>query len=244
MGGLIVVVSGESISVTELSVDYLEFARTRGRPWGVKRSIRALNGINFSIKEGDVVALIGRNGSGKSTMLKAIAGLLRPAEGEIVTEGRVALLAGANPGFSTEVTGRQNVMELALAYGVKRSEIPEFTRSILEFADLDDAIDRNIRGYSTGMVGKLGFGFMTTLQPEILLIDETLGVGDAEFREKAQNRLRGFVDNSGSVIISTHSMGLARELCNRGLVVNSGELVADAEMEDALTAYRKLISTD
>ena len=135
--------------------------------------------------------------------------------GEIETQGRVILLAGTNPGFIGSLTGRQNVRDLALAYGIKNEDVDKFSRGVFDFASIDDDLDRPIKGYSTGMRGKLGFGFITSLDPDILLIDETLGVGDEEFREKAKQRLREFLDKSGCVIISTHSLGLARELCNK-----------------------------
>jgi ABC-type polysaccharide/polyol phosphate transport system ATPase subunit len=193
------------------------------------------------VNNGDVVALVGRNGSGKSTLLRGIAGLLRPSDGSITTRGRVILLAGVNPGFSMEATGRENMLELGRAYGVSNTELHEFSQSIIDFADIGDAIDRRVKGYSGGMKGKLGFGFITALRPDVLLIDETLGVGDEEFQAKARDRLRKFVASSGAVIMSTHSLGLARELCNRGLVIDRGKIVADAEIEDAMLAYRGLL---
>jgi len=231
-----------AIQVTNLSIEYIEFKRSLTKPFGVSNYISALNNINFSIDEGEVIALIGRNGAGKSTLLRSIAGLLRPTDGTIETNGRVILLASANPGFSLDVSGRQNILELASAYGVAERDIIGFCESIIEFAQIGDAIDRNFRGYSTGMKGKLGFGFITTLEPEILLIDETLGVGDAEFRKKAMNRLRKFVERSGSVIISTHSIGLAREMCSRGIVLNEGSVIADEEIDEAIAAYTNLIN--
>ena len=229
------------VSVSDLSVDYVEFSRTRRNPLGKMRGIKALEGVTFSVDEGDIIALIGKNGAGKSTLLKAIAGQLRPSAGEISTSGRVILLSGVDPGFFHDATGRQNISELAGAYGIKTENIEEFGKSIIEFASLGPAIDRNVRGYSTGMRGKLGFGFMTALSPDLLLIDETLGVGDAEFRKKAQERLRGFIEGSRSVIISTHSLGLAKEICNRGLVLDSGKLQFDGEIEEALAKYRGIV---
>jgi len=241
MGGVILVIEGNSIEVSDLGVRYLEFERTLLNPIGKSKNIVGLNGIEFSIRCGEVVALIGRNGSGKSTLLKSIAGLLRPSEGKVKTKGRVILLAGADPGFFPDSTGRQNVAELSRAYGISELERDEFCNSIFNFAGLGDAIDRNVRGYSTGMRGKLGFGFITALRPDILLIDETLGVGDAEFRVKAMSRLRSFVSGSGSVIISTHSLGLAKELCDRGILLDSGNLVKIGTIEDALEEYKKII---
>ena len=232
----------ESITISELSISYREFFRSWRNPLGRISGIEALSNLTLNVYQGDVVALIGKNGAGKSTLLKAIAGLLRPTSGKIITEGRTILLAGADPGFFPDSTGRRNVRELASAYGISDFEMSDFCESIFEFADLGDAIDRNVRGYSTGMRGKLGFGFITGLKPEILLIDETLGVGDAEFRAKAQSRLKEFVKNSGTVIISTHSLGLARELCNKGLLLHSGKSYHSGDIEETLAEYRKLLS--
>ena len=235
------VLDKEAINSKKLCVSYLEFSQSLINPFGKKNEITALEDVSFSIKHGDVVALIGRNGAGKSTLLKTIAGMLRPSGGKVETFGRVILLAGVDPGFFPDSTGRENILQLAKAYGVGDEEMNNFIDSIMHFANLGDAIDRNFKGYSTGMKGKLGFGFMTALNPDILLIDETLGVGDAEFRKKAQIRLKEFVDRSGSVIISTHSIGLAREICNRGIVIDSGRITHDSEIEEALVGYRKLI---
>ena len=232
------------VSVNDLSVDYVEFSRTRSNPLGKMKGIKAIEGINFSVDEGDIIALIGKNGAGKSTLLKTTAGQLRPSSGEINTRGRAILLSGSDPGFFHDSTGRQNISELASAYGVKSEDLEDFSKSIIEFASLGSAIDRNVRGYSTGMRGKLGFGFMTALSPDLLLIDETLGVGDAEFRKKAQERLRSFIESSRSVIISTHSLGLAKEICNRGLVLDGGRLVFDGEIGEALSKYRSIVGQE
>ena len=232
------------VSVNDLSVDYVEFSRTRRNPLGKMRGIKAIEGITFSVDEGDIIALIGKNGAGKSTLLKTTAGQLRPSSGEINTRGRVILLSGSDPGFFHDSTGRQNISELASAYGVRSGDLEDFSKSIIEFASLGSAIDRNVRGYSTGMRGKLGFGFMTALSPDLLLIDETLGVGDAEFRKKAQKRLRSFIESSRSVIISTHSLGLAKEICNRGLVLDGGRLIFDGEIGEALSKYRSIVGQE
>ena len=234
----------ESIVLEELEVKYHEFSRNWRKPLGLLKSITALEKISFRVGEGDVVGIIGRNGAGKSTLMKTMAGLLRPSSGRIVSNGRVILLAGADPGFHPDIPGKQNVWELAGAYGIPSEEMESFAQSIFDFAGLGGAINRNVRGYSAGMRGKLGFGFITSLKPEILLIDETLAVGDEEFRKKAQERLKGFVANSGTVMISTHSMGLARELCNRGILLDDGNLRYDGDIEDTIKEYRKIISEE
>lgn len=247
MGGFILVLDSEIsslVEVSEICVDYLD---NYGGVWigtGKKTYIPALKKINFSINRGEVMALVGRNGSGKSTLLKTIAGQIRPTSGSIKTNGRVILLAGVNPGFNPDISGRSNLYDLSLAYGVEENEVEDFVESVMEFADLGSAIDRRLRGYSSGMEGKLGFGFITGLKPDVLLIDETMAVGDEEFRIKAQKRIRDFVRKSGCAIISTHSLGMAREMCNRGIVLNKGILVEDGEIEEAMLAYRKIIKSE
>ncbi len=236
------VMNGKSLEVSNLSVEYLENGRSILKPFGKSKTIEGLNSVSFSVGRGEVVALIGRNGSGKSTLLKVIAGLLRPSSGTVKTDGRVILLAGADPGFYMEATGRQNIIELSKAYGIEEDNLDGFCSSIIEFADIGSAIDRNVRGYSNGMRGKLGFGFITALKPDILLIDETLGVGDAEFRTKAMARMRSFVSNSGTVVISTHSLGLAKELCVKGILLDSGKLAFFGEIGESLGKYDQIIS--
>ena len=237
MGDEFLVVEKGSILVENLSVEYQEFFRKQLRPWGKIDSFQALEGVDFHFSRGDIVALLGRNGAGKSTLLRSIAGLLRPSRGKIITAGRVIILSGVNPGLLPELTGRQNVEELASAYGIPKSDLVGFTQSVEEFANLGEAFDRRFGGYSTGMRGKVGFGFLTALNPDILLIDETLGVGDLEFRAKAQSRLRDFISRSGTVVISTHSLGLAKELCGRGIVLENGEVYFDGPIEEAVKEY-------
>ena len=191
-----------------------------------------INSCTIKVDRGEIVAILGPNGAGKSTLLQSIAGLLRPTEGEIRTNGRVILLAGTDPGFISEITGRQNVMELALAYGVSNKELTKFVESVENFANIGEAFDRKFLTYSTGMRGKVGFGFITALKPDILLMDETLGVGDREFSAKAAKRLEKFIQRAGTVIISTHSLGLAKEICSRGIILDFGEVYLDSNIEE------------
>lgn len=234
------VMSKHSIKADRLCLEYHEFVRSKRKPWGGMSQFLALDKISFSVDEGENVALIGRNGAGKSTLLRCLAGLIRPSSGSVETKGRVILLAGVDPGFLPDLTGRQNVNELGRAYGVSPKEISEFSSSIENFAKLGEAFDRRFGSYSTGMRGKLGFGSITALNPDILLIDETLGVGDREFRKRAQERLRGFIEKSGSVIISTHSLGLAKELCQRGILLDKGIIEADGDISEVISRYSVL----
>lgn len=240
MGDFIVVIEKKAIEIDNLSLEYHEFLRDNRSPWGRISPFLALNEICLDILEGENVALLGRNGAGKSTLLRCISGLIRPKQGRIVTKGRVILLAGVDPGFIPDLTGRQNVLELGRAYGVGKERIHQFVKSIEDFALLGEGFERRFGSYSTGMRGKLGFGFITALNPDILLIDETLGVGDREFRMRAQERLRGFISKSGTVVISTHSLGLAKELCPRGILLDYGKVEIDSDIESVIERYSEI----
>ena len=230
------------IETTNLSVEYMEVSMNKKRPFRVNKFIQALRDVDFNVVRGENIAVLGRNGAGKSTLLKCIAGFLRPSEGIIRTRGRIILLSGTNPGFQNDLTGRRNIEILAPLYGIEQDNVEKFIKDIEDFTELGDALDRNYKGYSTGMKGKLGFGFMTGLTPDILLIDETLGVGDLEFRAKAQIRLKNFIKRSGSVLMSTHSLGLAGEMCTRGILLDKGKMIFSGSAEACIHEYRGLIS--
>ena len=230
------------VSVSDVWMKYSEIGYSRFPYIGLRRYVRALSGVTLEVSNGENIALLGRNGAGKSTLLRVIMGFLSPSSGKVETQGRVVLLAGTNPGFLPYLTGRKNIEVLAPAYGIDKSGIGDFIRDIEDFTELGDALDRNFSGYSTGMKGKLGFGFITGITPDVLLIDETLGVGDLEFRAKAQKRLKGFIGRSGTVILSTHSLGLAKEMCTRGVVLDNGLKIFDGSSEEAVIAYSESIN--
>ena len=243
MGVELLVLKTGGIKVSDLCTDYEDILRTKFRPLGRVDSFRALDRLNFTVSPGEVVGIIGRNGSGKSTLLRTINGFMRPSEGYVETSGRVFLLAGVDPGLILGLSGRENVRLLGKAYGKDQREIEGFVDSVEKFCNLKEAFDRKVGGYSTGMRGKLGFGIITELEPDILLIDETLGVGDREFRAKAQERLRNFITQSGTVLISTHSLGLAKELCNRGILLEKGRVEYDGNIEDTIKKYVEITSS-
>ena len=184
-----------------------------------------------------MVALLGSNGAGKSTLLSAIGGSLRPSKGKIVTTGKVFTLKGANPGLVPTMSARENVNLLAKAYGVKSDEIKSFEKEIEEFCELGSAFDRNYSTLSSGMAGRVGFGFTTSLNPDILLMDETLGVGDKDFRKKAEEKALAFMQRGETILLSTHSLNLAKKMCSRGLVLDKGELVFDGPVDQAVDLY-------
>lgn len=232
-----------SITVDSLAVEYT--FRQRSGPLGLftKRSQhQALEGVSFNIPQGEVVGLVGRNGAGKSTLLKAIAGFLRPSEGQVRTKGRTILLAGTDPGFIPSMSGRANVRSLARSYGITGPKVDDFVLDVEAFAGIGNAFDRRLDTYSAGMKGKVGFGFITGLDAEIFLIDETLGVGDIEFREKAKFRLLEMIDRAGTVVMSSHSLGLVSEICDRGLLMDQGGLSFDGPIEEAILEYRRSVA--
>ena len=235
------VINLSSVILENIDVEYKEYKKSFFPMRESNGDFRALEDINIEVKSGEIIGLIGKNGAGRSTLLKSFAGLIRPSKGVIKITGRVILLAGTDPGFYPDLSGRKNIRELGSAYGVAKDKLDHFEDKVIDFAQIGDAIDRDFRGYSTGMRGKLGFGFITSLKANILLIDETLGVGDLEFRKKAQLRLRESINNSEIVIISTHSLGLAKEICTRGILLDKGRLIFDGDMTEAIEEYKKTI---
>mgnify|MGYP003682001491 CR=1 FL=1 len=229
------------LEISNLSIAYTELKFTKLNPFVKKRDIEAIKNLTFNVKRGENIAILGRNGAGKSTLLKCISGFLKPSKGKILTRGRIMLLAGTNPGFQPDISGRENIKNLAPLYGIENDEIQDFMKDIENFTGLGEALDRNYKGYSSGMKGKLGFGFMTGLTPDVLLIDETLGVGDLEFRAKAQIRLKKFIERSGSVLMSTHSLGLASEMCSSGLLLDKGVAIYHGDIDKSIKEYRNII---
>ena len=230
-----------AINVDNLSINYDIFLKKRRFSLGKRTKFNALDSISFNIKSGEVVALLGKNGSGKTTLLRAIGGYLRPDSGKIITKGRVYTLSGANPGLIPYMSGRENVRELSVVYGINKENRDFFETEVEEFCELGDAYDRQYKTLSSGMAGRIGFGFTTSLDPEILLMDETLGVGDEEFRKKAEAKAASFMGRGETILLSTHSLGLAKNMCKRGLVLESGKLIFDGEITNAISTYLNLI---
>ena len=233
-----------AIHVDNISVNYDIFLKNKKFSLGRREKFSAISGISFTIKSGEVVALLGKNGSGKTTLLKSIGGYLRPDDGKIITKGRVYTLSGANPGLIPYISGRENVRQLSAVYGISKEEKEEFEKEVEDFCELGEAYDRQYKTLSTGMAGRIGFGFTTSLNPEVLLMDETLGVGDEEFRRKAEAKAESFMAKGETILLSTHSLGLAKKMCKRGLVLDSGKLIFDGEIESAIKKYLNLIKNN
>ncbi len=193
--------------------------------------------ISLEIREGEVLGIIGRNGSGKSTLLKMMAGVFPPDSGTISTRGSVSLLAGVGVGFHKELTGRENAYLYGALMGRTTEQIDDLIEEIQSFAELDHHFDRPIRTYSSGMKSRLGISVATAFKPDLLLIDEVLGVGDASFRKKSELRVKEMIAKSGTVVIVSHSLGMLKSICNRIIVLDGGSVLHEGDVELGLELY-------
>ena len=193
--------------------------------------------ISLEVNQGEVLGIIGRNGSGKSTLLKMMAGVFPPDSGTIATRGSVSLLAGVGVGFHKELTGRENAYLYGALMGRTTEQIDGLIEEIQSFAELDHHFDRPIRTYSSGMKSRLGISVATAFKPDLLLIDEVLGVGDASFRKKSEKRVKDMISESGTVVIVSHSLGMLKTICDRIIVLDSGSVLHEGDVELGLELY-------
>lgn len=205
----------------------------------------ALRGLNLEIKRGERLGLIGRNGAGKSTLLKIITGNIAPTEGKVEVKGRVQALMELGTGFHPEFTGRQNI-QASLAYqGLSQAKIRELEEEIIDFSELDDFIDQPIKTYSAGMYARLAFTVATVIEPEILIIDEVLGAGDAYFAGKCVERMRKLTEDSGAtVLFVSHDLGSVQALCNRAIWIDKGTIRSEGEPLNIIKQYSALVRHD
>lgn len=201
----------------------------------------AVNDVSFEIKRGESVAILGKNGAGKSTILKMITGVAYPTSGEIEVQGRVSALLELTSGFDKELSGRENIYLKGQLCGLKDKEIAELEQEIVDFAEIDEYIDQPVRSYSSGMKARLGFAVNVNIRPEILIVDEALSVGDKAFREKCLVKVKSIMEKDNvTLLFVTHSIGTARQFCSRGIVMKKGRVVFDGGIDDAVKAYEKV----
>jgi len=210
-----------------------------GRRGGHDEELWALRGIDLEVHDGETVGLLGHNGSGKSTLLKCIGGILRPNEGEIRTRGRLAALLELGAGFHPDLTGRENVYLNGSILGLSRKELDRRFDAIVDFSELEQFIDNQVKYYSSGMYVRLGFAVAINVDPDILLIDEVLAVGDEIFQLKCLDRVRQFQTEGRTIVFVTHSADLVRQICDRALVLEDGRPVVLAEPSDAIRVHRE-----
>jgi len=204
----------------------------------------AVKNVSLDIPKGQMVGLIGRNGSGKSTLLKIIAGVYRPTKGSVQVTGSLAPLIELGAGFHSELTGRENIILNGLLMGYSRQQMEEREDSIIEFSELGEFIDAPVKQYSSGMYTRLAFAVATEVDPDILLLDEILAVGDASFRVKCLARIEAFRERGKTIVYVTHDMQQVRKYCDRAIFLDKGEILADSEPEKAIRAYMTLWSPE
>ncbi len=201
--------------------------------------VRSLNRINLKIEHGDRVGLIGHNGSGKSTLLKLLARIYEASNGHILIEGEVSPMLNLMCGIEAEFTGYENIVMRGTILGRSRSQIDQHMQEIAELTGLGDFLAMPVRTYSSGMMVRLGFAISTCIMPEILLIDEVFGAGDAEFMKKARDRMVNLLDQSSIVVIATHINDLIKEFCNKALLLEGGRIKYFGNVEEALKIYHQ-----
>jgi lipopolysaccharide transport system ATP-binding protein len=216
---------------------FKEFAINWLRGRVVYEELLALSRVSLTIRRGEAVGIIGRNGAGKSTFLKVIARVLRPTAGSVAVQGRVAPLLELGAGFDPELSGRENVFLNGAILGRSRREMIRRLPRIVEFAELEDFIDAPIRTYSSGMVARLGFAVATDVEPDILLVDEVLAVGDLEFQQKCLDRMHAFRARQATLVFVSHSPEMVLGLCERVLWFEGGRVVADGPAREVVDAY-------
>lgn len=213
------------------------FSRNGGENGRWSQKFWALRGINLAVYPGEVVGLIGRNGSGKTTLLKALAGILGADRGRVEVRGKVGCLMSFGVGFKPNLSGRENVFINGLILGLRRREVAERLDKIIEFSELGDFIDAPVRTYSAGMRGRLGFSIAIHIDPDVLLLDEVLTVGDAAFKVKAGSILDRFREQGKTVLIATHGIDLVRRRCTRAVWLDAGQVRMDGPVREVTRAY-------
>lgn len=200
---------------------------------------RALKHISFKVRRGEVVGLVGTNGSGKSTMLKIIAGVLEASEGECIVRGNIAPLIELGAGFDMELTACENIYLNGALLGYTKQFIDDHFDEIVEFAELRDFVDMPLKNYSSGMVARIAFAIATVTEPDILIVDETLSVGDVFFQQKCEDRIQHFIKNGDvTVLFVSHSIEQVERICQRAIWIEKGDLRMDGPVAEVCEAYR------
>lgn len=209
----------------------LYFARTR------RDVVTILDRISFTLNPGERLGLIGANGAGKSTLLRLLAGIYTPSSGELVVNGTAKGLFSISLGMYQEATGLENIYMRGLQMGLRLKEIKKMVPEVIAFAELEDAIENPLNTYSTGMRTRLAFSISTMIEPDILLLDEWIGAGDARFTGKVQARMNGLVEDSSGLVLATHNTTLMKRLCTKGLVLSKGKMAFYGDLDEALDLY-------
>lgn len=205
-------------------------------------TVRALDSVSLTINHGDRVGLVGHNGAGKSTLLRVMAGVYEPVSGTIHTDGHVSPLFNNSPGLDVDDTGFENIMTCGLFLGMSREEILRKTPDIAEFCELGEYLDLPVRTYSTGMTTRLGFAIATALDPEILLLDEGFGAGDARFAERAKHRVNALIARSSILVLASHDNELIRGFCNKAVLMDGGRVISFGDVDEVIELYERRVA--
>ncbi|MCR5691368.1 MAG: ABC transporter ATP-binding protein [Eubacterium sp.] len=197
----------------------------------------ALRDINFEVKKGDRLGIMGLNGAGKSTLLKIVSGVLKATEGSVTTYGKIAPLLELGAGFDRQYTGAENIYLYGAMLGYSKEFLQEKYKEIVEFSELGDFINVPVKNYSSGMRARLGFSVATVVEPDILILDEVLSVGDARFRRKCERRVQEMFDSGVTVLFVSHSTSQVLRMCNKGILLERGRLIAQGTAEDVVSFY-------
>jgi len=217
----------------------------RFRTEGGRTHLRALDKVNLQIQKGEILGIVGPNGAGKSTILRVMAGVYSPDGGVVRTRGKCVLLAGIGTGFQSNLTGRENIRLNGSIMGLSDSEVIERMQEIITFSEIPEFIDQPIRTYSMGMKARLGFAIAAHLEPEILLIDEVMAVGDAAFQRKCKERIKEMVSGDTTVVIVSHNMGTVKNFCDRAICIHEGIIHTSGEgVDEAISSYQQILTEE
>ena len=201
----------------------------------------ALKDVSFELKKGERLGILGLNGAGKSTLLKVIAGVYKPTKGSVQRYGHMAPMIELGAGFDPNYTGRENIFLYGSVLGFSKEYLMSKYDEILEFSELGEFIDVPIKNYSSGMKARLGFSIATVVEPEILILDEVLSVGDAKFRKKCEKKMKKMFDHGVTVLFVSHSLAQVKRLCNKAIILEHGQLIAKGDIDDVVEIYEKKI---
>lgn len=212
-------------------------------PLGKKyhREFYALKDVSFEIKKGDLIGIVGKNGSGKSTLLKMITGVVTPTSGNIKVNGRISALLELGAGFNPEFTGLENIYMNGTIMGYSRDEMNERLENIINFADIGDFINQPVRMYSSGMFARLAFALSINVDPDILIVDEALAVGDVRFQQKCYAKFEEFRKNGRTILFVSHSLDVIKMYCNKAILLNDGGLLQEGKPKDVVNFYLKIL---
>ncbi|HET9886596.1 MAG TPA: ABC transporter ATP-binding protein [bacterium] len=248
--------SGVAVSIRNLCLEYrlvherqvslkeavIRFLRGSAFRKGLVERFRALDNLSFTVQRGEALGVIGHNGSGKTSLLRLLAGVLSPTSGAVDVQGRITTLIDLGAGFNQELSGEENVYLCGALYGFSRAAMRARFDRIVKFAELERFIEVPVKNYSAGMSARLGFAIATDVDPEVLLVDEVLGVGDEAFQAKCRERMNLFKSQGRTIILVSHDLNAIGTFCDRALLLERGKLVAEGRPQEVIETYRKRAS--